>query len=93
MPVLETKNLEKILNTARNNRKFHTRAPRDLVDHSLLTYDSADKTKNFPKAVNEEPVTEEALISSLTSRQLVRPVKKVTRHLRSASCSNSLYFP
>ena len=67
--------MEKILNTARNNRKFLTRAP---TDNSLLTYDSADKTNSFPKAVNEEPVTEEALISSLTSRQLVRPVKKVT---------------
>ncbi len=73
MPVLETKNLEKILNTARNNRRFLTQTPTDLTENILPQDDLSTKAY--------EPINEDVLISNLTSNEFIRPHKKVNRKL------------
>lgn len=69
MPVLETKNLEKILNTARYNRKFTTESSTDFKENSVLSFDDTSSKSDID--------SEDELISRLSTNERLKPSRKV----------------
>lgn len=65
IPILEVRSLEKILNTAHNNRKFTAESPKESIERSKSTLEMP---------AHQE--TETDLIMNLESEEAVRPIRK-----------------
>ena len=71
MPILEIKNLEKILNTSRANRKFIAESPKA---------ESIDRSKTVSEIPSQQQ-TENDLIMNLESEEVIRPRKKRSKSI------------